>query len=156
MTSVLFVCLGNICRSPMAEAVFRQYVKEAGLQEQIHIDSAGTYGGHVGKPPHPGTAQILKETGIPITGIKARQLRKEDLTQFTYVIGMDENNINHILSHIEGDTSHIRSFVDFIPQSTYTEVPDPYFTGDFEETYKLISTGCQYLLKEVKQSLIQD
>lgn len=151
MISVLFVCLGNICRSPMAEAVFRHYVQQDGLSNKIDIDSAGTYNGHAGQPPHKGTQNILKENQIMYDGITARGVQKEDLEHYTCVIGMDDQNIDD-LTIIAGDRpQNIYRFVDFIPNTSYKGVPDPYYTGDFEETYQLITAGCRNLLATIKK-----
>jgi len=151
MVSVLFVCLGNICRSPMAEAVLRHYVQEEGLSDQIEVDSAGTYSGHVGEPPHRGTRQILQAHQIQYDGIIAQPVQEKDLAQYTYIIGMDNQNIR-ALSQIAGaQKQNIYRFVDFIPNTTYQEVPDPYYTGDFQETYQLITAGCRNLLETIKR-----
>lgn len=96
MVNILFVCLGNICRSPMAEAVMRDLVKKEGLEETIQIDSAGTGNWHTEKPPHEGTRRILEHHNISYEGQKARQLTKEDLSQYDYLIGMDNENIGNI------------------------------------------------------------
>ncbi len=149
--SVLFVCLGNICRSPMAEAVLRHYVKQEGLMNQIEVDSAGTGNWHVGEPPHHGTQNKLKEKGISCEGIRARQVRKDDFGKFTYIIAMDENNINSLRKMAKNQDVHIQRFVDLIPGTTYTEVPDPWYTGDFDETYRLVSEGCRHLLEKIKR-----
>ncbi|SFJ41612.1 low molecular weight protein-tyrosine-phosphatase [Thermoflavimicrobium dichotomicum] len=149
MVSVLFVCLGNICRSPMAEAVFRHYVHEAGLSKHIRIDSAGTGNWHVGEPPHHGTRSKLKEKGISYEGIYARQVTIEDFDQFDYIIGMDENNIQSLHRLAKDNQTNIYRFVDFIPEFGYTEVPDPWYTGDFDETYRLVEAGCKNLLDKI-------
>ena len=132
MVSVLFVCLGNICRSPMAEAVFRHYVQQEGLSDKIQIDSAGTYHGHVGQPPHHGTQQVLKENQINYDGITAREVQKEDLERYTYVIAMDDQNIRDLTRLVDNRIPTIHRFVDFIPNTTYQGVPDPYYTVIFK------------------------
>ncbi|SEN34637.1 low molecular weight protein-tyrosine-phosphatase [Lihuaxuella thermophila] len=149
--SVLFVCLGNICRSPMAEAVFRHYVEQEGLSGKIRVDSAGTGNWHIGEPPHHGTRNKLKEKGISYEGIRARQVRKDDFDEFTYIIGMDESNIASLRKLAGSQDAHIYRFVDLIPGTTYREVPDPWYTGDFDETYQLVSEGCLELLKMIKR-----
>lgn len=151
MISVLFVCLGNICRSPMAEAVMRHQLKEAGLASSVKVDSAGTGDWHVGKPPHQGTRQKLKEAGISDEGIQARQIKAHDLKQFDYVIVMDESNYQDVRNLAETTDAPIYRFVDFIPETSYQEVPDPYFTGDFEETYQLMVSGCQGLIQQIRK-----
>jgi protein-tyrosine phosphatase len=149
MISVLFVCLGNICRSPMAEAVFRHYINEEGLAEQIRVDSAGTGDWHIGEPPHHGTRKKLDEHGISYEGLRARQVRKEDFDNFTYIIGMDDNNVAQMHKMVGNPNAKVYRFVDFIPNTSYTEVPDPWYTGDFDETYRLVTQGCRGLLEHI-------
>lgn len=151
MISVLFVCLGNICRSPMAEAVFRHLIKEEGLDREISVDSAGTGDWHTGEPPHHGTREKLKAAGISCDGLRARQVKEEDFSTFTYIIGMDNNNVRD-LEKLASDPDHkIYRFVEFIPGTSYTGVPDPWYTGDFDETYDLVSRGCKNLLDYIKK-----
>ncbi|MBH8596851.1 low molecular weight protein-tyrosine-phosphatase [Thermoactinomyces sp. CICC 10523] len=151
MISVLFVCLGNICRSPMAEAVFRHYVREEGLDDQIRVDSAGTGDWHTGEPPHHGTRKKLDQYGISYEGIRARQVKKEDFSNFTYIIGMDNRNVENLHKLSGNSGNNVYRFVDFIPNTTYTEVPDPWYTGNFDETYELVSAGCRHLLDKIKR-----
>lgn len=152
MIKVLFVCLGNICRSPMAEAMFRHLVKEKGLEAQIQIDSAATGDWHIGKPPHQGTLGILTKYNVSSEGLFCRQITSEDMEKFDYVIGMDESNIQNILKVAEGQGAH-KTFrlLDFLEDLNTKDVPDPYFTGDFEETYDLLTQGLSALLDHIKQ-----
>lgn len=151
MVHVLFVCLGNICRSPMAEAMFRDMVKKEGLENQIMIDSAGTGDWHVGHLPHQGTRDLLDQKGISYEGMKARQISSEDFHQFDYIIGMDESNIQNMK---KVQSSHTGAFVgrllDLVSNETVKDVPDPYFTGNFEEVHDLVKRGCEALLEKIK------
>ena len=154
MTSVLFVCLGNICRSPMAEAIFRDLVKKEGLEDKIKIDSAGTGDWHIGHPPHKGTREILRKYNVSDEGILARQIESGDLDQFDYIIGMDDQNILNIEKLGEIPTHiKVRRLMDFVEDSPKKEVPDPYYTGNFDETYELVTAGCSQLLKEIKKEM---
>lgn len=152
MVKVLFVCLGNICRSPMAEAVFRHKVKEAGLEDKISIDSVGIGHWHVGKPPHEGTRRILTENKIDYAGITARQISAEDLEEFDYIIAMDEENVRHLKElALEEHHSKIVRLLELLPDSETLNVPDPYYTGNFEYVYKLINESCDHLLHYIRQ-----
>lgn len=150
MVSVLFVCLGNICRSPMAEAVLRHQLREEGLEERVRVDSAGTGDWHAGEAPHRGTRTLLADRGISFAGIRARQIGKQDLEDFDYVIVMDHSNYRDV-KNLAGREAELHQFVDFIPDTEYKEVPDPYFTGDFEETYRLVEAGCQGIIRTLRE-----
>ncbi|PTX55296.1 protein-tyrosine phosphatase [Melghirimyces profundicolus] len=151
MISVLFVCLGNICRSPMAEAVLRHQLREEGLDDRVRVDSAGTGGWHAGEPPHHGTRSLLAERGISDKGIRARQIEKKDLSEFDYIIVMDESNYRDVNRLAEETGARVHRLVDFIPESRYKEVPDPYYTGDFEETYSLVESGCRGIIRMLRE-----
>jgi protein-tyrosine phosphatase len=149
MINVLFVCLGNICRSPMAEGVFRDLLKKENLSKKISVDSAATSSWHIGSPPHKGTLAILEKYNISADGLVGRQLTKEDFETFDYIIGMDESNVKNIFD-ITGKPQHpkIIRLLDLTDHNK--DVPDPYYTGDFEETYQLVTDGCRALLEKIR------
>ncbi|KWX77713.1 phosphotyrosine protein phosphatase [Paenibacillus riograndensis] len=149
MVNVLFVCLGNICRSPMAEAVLRHKILKLGLSEQIAVDSAGTGDWHVGKGPHEGTRRILDQQGISYENIKARLVSSDDFRDFDYIICMDQSNGENVRKIPGGRNADLLFFMDLLPEEELREVPDPYFTGNFEEVYRLISAGCDVLLNRI-------
>ncbi|MFA8438606.1 low molecular weight protein-tyrosine-phosphatase [Pueribacillus sp. YX66] len=152
MIRVLFVCLGNICRSPMAEAVFRDLIRREGLQNKISVDSAGTGNWHIGNPPHKGTVTLLKQKSIPTEGMKARQIAREDGEIFDYILAMDSQNLHDLQKVIQPkEGSLVTRFLDLVEDAPFEDVPDPYFTGDFDEVYDLIIRGCKALLKRIKQ-----
>lgn len=151
MIHVLFVCLGNICRSPMAEAVFRHKVKEAGLDGKIKVDSAGTGNWHIGQPPHKGTRKLLDVKGISYSGIAGRQVQSKDFQAFRYIIAMDANNRKDLLE-LAGNLQNgeLKLLMDFVPGQTGVNVPDPYYTGNFDEVYGMVDEGCSRLLDYIR------
>lgn len=168
MIKVLFVCLGNICRSPMADAVFSQQVRSAGLESQISVDSAGTGSWHVGETAHSGTLRVLRQHEIPYDG-RARQFEAADLQAFDYILAMDRDNLAQIMRVMnrgewrrEQREAHfydasrqpeITLFLSYAQQAglvDLAEVPDPYYDGRFEFVYNLISLGCQALLNHIR------
>lgn len=155
MVDVLFVCLGNICRSPMAEAVFRHLVKEEGLEGQISIDSAGTASWHEGKLPHEGTREKLDELHISYEGMTARQVETKDFTTFDYIITMDEQNMQDIQRTYEIDEGIVvAKLMDFVDNPLEENVPDPYYTGNFDYTYELVEAASHQLLSHIKNNHI--
>ena len=154
MVGVLFVCMGNYCRSPMAEAVFRDIVVREGLDNQFNIDSVGTHSYHVGDTAHPGTQRVLAKHGITCDVI-SRRVNQIDLQQTDYILVMDEMNRRDLQSIARGfsldigDRLHL--LLDFASDQPLREVPDPYYTGDYEETYRLVTAGCWGLLKHIRQ-----
>ena len=150
MIKVLFVCLGNICRSPMAEFVFKDMVNKRGLAEKFHIESAATSRQAIGEGIYYGTKDILKEQGIPFKERKARQMTKEDYNKFDFIFGMEEKNIINIMRIIEEDPQNkVHRLLDFLEKPR--DIVDPWYYGNFDSTYYDIEEGCnkflEYLLK---------
>lgn len=145
---ILFVCLGNICRSPMAEAVFMQMVREAGLSQHFEVESAGIGNWHAGQPPHPGTVNVLRKNSIEVNGKTARQINPTDLKAFDYIVAMDSENVSDIQSRFG---KRVPRLMDFAPQSLVRDVPDPFYEGNFEAVYQLIQVGCKGLLDYIRQ-----
>ena len=144
---VLFVCLGNICRSPMAEAVFRSMVAAAGLANQIDVESAGTGSWHVGQYPHSGTIKELEAHQISVGGKRARQLSRSDLSAFDYIIAMDAENVADIEALF---ARRVPRLLEFAPPGTPLDVPDPYYANNFDLVYRLVEAGCQGLLAHIR------
>lgn len=149
MIKVLFVCHGNICRSTMAQYVFQYMVDQSGLTDSFYIDSAATSREEIGTPPHYGTQRKLKEVGIPCGDHRARQMRREEYDQFDYIIGMDSwniRNINRIIGN--GDPEgKVNMLLDFTERRGQ-EIADPWYTGNFDETYRDVKEGCEALFEE--------
>ncbi|TRM11615.1 low molecular weight phosphotyrosine protein phosphatase [Lentibacillus cibarius] len=153
MIRVLFICLGNICRSPMAEAIFRDLVKKDGLSDRIVVDSAGIGSWHSGEGPHEGTRSILDRQRIPYDGMTSRQIHKQDFFDFNYLIAMDDQNVS-ALQEMEAEKEGVTlaKLMDFVDEVEEKNVPDPYFTGNFDYTYELVSKGCSQLLNYIRKT----
>lgn len=152
-TSVLFVCMGNICRSPTAEAVFRKQVEQAGLLDQIEIDSAGTHAYHIGNPPDKRSSLVAAERGYRMDVLRARQVNATDIERFDFVLAMDEDNLS-ILKQLA--PAHLREkphlFMSYAPHYGLSEVPDPYYGGakGFEQVLDMVEAACTGLLQTIK------
>jgi protein-tyrosine phosphatase len=133
----------------MAEAVLRHKIVQRGLQDQVSVDSAGTGDWHIGSVPHEGTRKLLDSWRISYEGMVARKVVSQDLANFDYVIGMDDSNVSNMRKLSGGNDAAILKFMDLLPNEKLREVPDPYFTGNFEEVYRLIDAGCDILLDKI-------
>lgn len=147
--NVLFVCLGNICRSPMAEAVFRDLVQKEAVVHHFEIASAGTGDWHVGEPPHRGTRETLKRHGIEPNGLVAKQVSQAMLDAADYVVVMDNENMADLRSW-RTDRNKVSRLLDFAPDAEERDVPDPYYDGRFELVYQLVGKGSAGLLKHIR------
>ena len=150
---ILFVCLGNICRSPLAEGVFRRHVEQAGLSARFEIRSAGTGGWHVGEPPDPRMCATARTRGIDISGLRARQLRAEDLQRHDLVLAMDRENLAAARRLARGGSEHVVLFRQFDPHPETMEVPDPYFGGEegFTRVFEIVDRTSRALLAHLRR-----
>lgn len=152
-TSVLFVCLGNICRSPLAEGVFRHLVTQAGLEDRFRVDSAGTGAWHAGDRPDERSVQVAAKHGIALDG-RARQVTGADLRAFDVVVAMDRENLWDLqsLSVETGGTARLRLLRSFDADADGDEVPDPYYGGTqgFERVFGMVRSACEGLLEELR------
>ncbi|MCM0599703.1 low molecular weight protein-tyrosine-phosphatase [Periweissella fabalis] len=155
MKNILFVCLGNIARSTMAEAMFRQMVANNNLSHQITIDSAGTSDWEVGKHPHPGTQAELKKHHIPFDGIIARQITPSDFKWADYIITMDNQNVANLnrLAPDEESKHKIYMAYDILPDKQGTEIADPWYTQKFDVTFAELSETLPHWLTRIKNDL---
>lgn len=155
MVKVLFVCMGNICRSPMAEGVFRRMLEGVGLVEQVYVDSAGTHSYHIGAPPDSRSQITALSRGVDLRGIRARRVTTTDFVEFDYVLAMDRANYQDLLAACQDAElrSRIRLFMDFAPALPEREVPDPYYGGPtgFERVMDLVEEGAQGLLLHLRE-----
>lgn len=154
MIKVLFVCLGNICRSPMADGVFQHKVNQAGLSDKIMVDSAGTGSWHVGQQAHVGTRNVLKKHNIPYDG-RARQFARRDLSDFDYILAMDSSNLTNISQYAGGESDgEIKLFLSYAKSARTVDtevVPDPYYDDRFDYVYELVDKGCDALLAHIRR-----
>lgn len=149
MKKILFVCHGNICRSPMAEFVMKDLVKKAGLESHFFIESAATSTEEIGNDVYPPAKRKLAEHGISCKGKTARQMTRADYQRFDLLIGMDDWNIRNMTRIVGGDPeSKIHKLLDYTTRRG--DVADPWYTGDFEATWRDVEEGCKELLKSLK------
>ncbi len=148
MIKILFICTGNICRSPMAESVMTHMIRQRGLQDQFLISSAATSREEIGNPPHRGTVNKLRQLDIPLIPHRAVQMTRNDYDQYDYLIGMDDWNIRNMQRITGGDPEHkIFKLLEFAGSTR--DIADPWYTGDFDVTYHDIEEGCGALLDKI-------
>ncbi len=152
MIHILFVCHGNICRSPMAEFVMKDLLKKNKLEHAVHVESAATSLEEIGNTVYPPVKKLLYEKGISVEGKHARKLKADDYNQFDYIIGMDSANLRNMINLFEGDALNKCSLLMSLTGSD-KEVADPWYTRDFQVTYDDIIVGCQSLLEKIKTEL---
>jgi protein-tyrosine phosphatase len=152
--SVIFVCMGNICRSPTAEAVFRQYVERAGLAGKIVIDSAGTHDYHIGASPDSRTQRAAQQRGFDMSDLRGRQVEAADFARFDYVLAMDAANLAILNGLMPKDSvTQVRLFLDYAHHHTEREVPDPYYGGEdgFERVLDMVEDAAAGLLQHINE-----
>ena len=156
--NVLFVCMGNICRSPTAEGVFRRRATVAGLAGELLIDSAGTHGGHAGDPPDPRAVKAAARRGYDLSAIRSRPVVQDDFQRFDYILGMDQYNVRLLRAlRPQGFAGRLGSLLDFAPQLGVSEIIDPYYSGPeaFDAVLDQIEAGADGLIAELRRTLSQ-
>lgn len=148
MIKVLFVCHGNICRSPMAEFIFKDYLKKKKMDDLFHIESCATSSEEIGNPVHYGTKRILDNLGIDCSSKRARKIKQQDFFDFDYIIAMDKNNLRWLNGY--NGIEKVKLLLEYA--GLKRDVRDPWYTGDFEETYEDILLGIESFFKYLKES----
>ena len=151
---VLFVCMGNICRSPTAEGVFRQLIEKHGLSDRVTTDSAGTHAYHAGEPPDQRAQSTALSRGLDISDLRARSVDFDDFEKFDYVLAMDSNNYSRLSEQCpDAYREKLNLFLSFAPELNITEVPDPYYGGNlgFENVFDMVEAASEGLISEIKQ-----
>ncbi len=153
MTRVLMVCLGNICRSPLAQGVMEQRLRKSGLFHSVTVDSAGTQGYHLGESPDPRAVEAAARRGYDLSGQRARRVRDGDFQSFDYILAMDQDNLQQLVARCPGaEVDRLKLLLDFAPGPDGEEVPDPYYGGEdgFERALDLIEAAVDGLILEIK------
>ncbi len=157
MVRVLFVCLGNICRSPIAQGVFENVLRREGLEDEVSVDSAGTGTWHVGEPPDQRAQRSASSRGLDLSTQRARRISPEDCESFDYVLTMDEENYHAVASLCRG-SAVVRPFLDFAKDSPEREVPDPFYGGPegFEHVLDLVEEASEGLIEDIREHHLKD
>ena len=152
MVRVLFVCMGNICRSPLAQGVLENVLRREGYADEVEVDSAGTGSWHVGSPPDERALGAASLRGLDLSSQRARQVRPDDCESFDYILTIDEENYQMISSLCRG-SAVVRPFLDFATDSPETEVPDPYYGGPdgFERVLDLVEEASEGLIQDIRE-----
>ena len=154
--SILFVCMGNICRSPTAEAVFRATAERAGIAKRLHIDSAGTGDWHVGEPPDQRASAAAKKRGYDLSSLRGRQVSEEDFARFGWIFAMDRDNLERLEElRPAGYDGHVGLFLDLVQEADVREVPDPYYGGPegFDHVLNLIERASEALVAHLRRQV---
>ena len=152
MVRILFVCMGNICRSPIAQGVFENVLAREGLEEEVFVDSAGTGAWHVGSPPDERAQKSAGLRGLDLSAQRARRISPDDCDTFDYILTMDEDNYRAVAGLCRG-SAVVRPFLDFASDSTEREVPDPYYGGPegFDHVLDLVEEASEGLLADIRE-----
>lgn len=151
---VLFVCMGNICRSPTAQGVFEALLEREGLADRIEVDSAGTHAYHVGEPPDPRAQEAARNRGVELAHQRARRVAESDFLEFHYVVAMDQSNLEDLRALCHPDyEERLHLFMSFAPDYRETDVPDPYYGGrqGFERVLDMIEQAAAGLLEDIRR-----
>jgi protein-tyrosine phosphatase len=158
VVKVLFVCMGNICRSPTAEGVFASLVQQRGLERHVQTDSAGTHAYHVGEPPDPRAQNTARRRGVDLSKLRARRFNRVDFQEFDYVLAMDAENYDALLKQCPDEARYkLKMFLEFAPHLNESEVPDPYYGGElgFERVIDMIEAASLGLLEHIEKIHIE-
>ena len=158
MVRVLFVCLGNICRSPLAQGAFENVLRREGLEDEVFVDSAGTGSWHLGHPPDERAQRSASLRGLDLSGQRARQVTPDDCHTFDYILTMDADNYRRLAALCGGGGAEIRPFLDFAPDRAEREVSDPFYGGPegFEHVLDLVEEASEGLLEDIRRRYLRD
>lgn len=152
MIKILFICHGNICRSPMAEFVFKDLVKKEGLEEHFYIQSGATSAEEIGNSIYPPVYKILQSLNIDCKDKKAQRVTQEDIDRYDYLIIMDENNQRNLYRYFDiHEPKKVHKLLEFSNDFSYEDISDPWYSGEFNKTYKEVLSGCKGLLTKIRE-----